>query len=141
MARVDHDADAAFRRAYAVRDRQRIRSVVLVVVMTAINVQRDFGGNLAEILDTISFTIRERVRIKGEIRVLVSQVTYSGRFLSLMPVIVVGILYLLNREYMMEFFREDNNANFPCGYSALGLAGLLIIGGYFAMNKLGEVEI
>ena len=120
---------------------RRIPSDDLDLVITAINVQREVGGNLAEILDTISFTIRERVRIKGEIRVLVSQVTYSGRFLSLMPVIVVGILYLLNREYMMEFFREDNNSNFPCGYSALGLAGLLIIGGYFAMNKLGEVEI
>ena len=57
------------------------------------NVQREVGGNLAEILDTISHTIRERVRIKGEIRVLTSQVMYSGQFLSLMPMIVIAILY------------------------------------------------
>ena len=64
----------------------------------AIRIQREVGGNLAEILDTISHTIRERVRIKGEIRVLTTQVMYSGRFLSLLPIIVMGVLYLLNRE-------------------------------------------
>ena len=82
---------------------RRIPSDDLDLVVTSINVQREVGGNLAEILDTISYTIRERVRIKGEIRVLTTQVMYSGRFLSLLPLIVMGVLYLLNREYMMEF--------------------------------------
>jgi tight adherence protein B len=117
---------------------RRIPSDDLDLVITAINVQREVGGNLAEILDTISYTIRERVRIKGEIRVLTSQVMYSGRFLSMMPLIVIGILYLLNREYMMEFFKEEN---VPCGYIALGVGALLIVSGYFAMNKLGEIEV
>ncbi len=120
---------------------RRIPSDDLDLVVTAVNVQREVGGNLAEILDTISYTIRERVRIKGEIRVLTAQVMYSGRFLSLMPVIVMLILYVLNREYMMEFFNPVNNARLPCGYIALGVAGLLIVSGYFAMNKLGEIEI
>lgn len=120
---------------------RRIPSDDLDLMITAINVQREVGGNLAEILDSISYTIRERVRIKGEIRVLTSQVMYSGRFLSMMPIIVMGILYLLNREYMMEFFNPVNNARIPCGFIALGLAAILIISGYFAMNKLGEIEI
>jgi tight adherence protein B len=60
---------------------RRIPSDDLDLVITAMNVQREVGGNLAEILDTISHTIRERVRIKGEIRVLTSQVMYSGRVL------------------------------------------------------------
>ncbi len=120
---------------------RRIPSDDLDLVVTAVNVQREVGGNLAEILDTISYTIRERVRIKGEIRVLTAQVMYSGRFLSLMPVIVMLILYVLNRAYMMEFFNPVNNARLPCGYIALGVAGLLIVSGYFAMNKLGEIEI
>jgi tight adherence protein B len=72
---------------------RRIPSEDLDLVITAINVQREVGGNLAEILDTISYTIRERVRIKGEIRVLTTQVMYSGRFLSMMPIFVMGILY------------------------------------------------
>jgi tight adherence protein B len=123
---------------------RRIPSDDLDMLITAINVQREVGGNLAEILDTISYTIRERVRIKGEIRVLTTQVMYSGRFLAMLPIFVMGILYLLNREYMMEFFKPENNqlyGGIPCGYLALGLSALLIIAGYFAMNKLGEIEI
>jgi tight adherence protein B len=117
---------------------RRIPSDDLDLVITAINVQREVGGNLAEILDTISYTIRERVRIKGEIRVLTSQVMYSGRFLSMMPIFVILILYVINRAYIMEFFIPEN---LPCGYIALGVAGLMIIGGYFAMNKLAQVEV
>jgi tight adherence protein B len=120
---------------------RRIPSDDLDLCVTAINVQREVGGNLAEILDTISFTIRERVRIKGEIRTLTSQQMYSGRFLSLLPIIVVGILYLLNPTYMSEFFSQDSNGSFPCGYLALGVAGLLIILGYVVMNKLGQIEV
>jgi tight adherence protein B len=117
---------------------RRIPSDYLDLVITAINVQREVGGNLAEILDTISYTIRERVRIKGEIRVLTTQVMYSGRFLSMLPLFVIGVLYLLNREYIMEFFKKEN---VPCGYIALGAAALLIVFGYFSMNKLGDIEV
>jgi tight adherence protein B len=117
---------------------RRIPSPDLDLCITAINVQREVGGNLAEILDTISYTVRERVRIKGEIRVLTTQVMYSGRFLSFMPVFVIFILYLLNREYMMEFFNPDNGV---CGYIALGLSAFLIVLGYFAMNKIGQIEV
>jgi tight adherence protein B len=63
---------------------------------------------------------------------------YSGRFLSMMPIFVILILYVLNRGYIMEFFIAEN---VPCGYIALGIAGLMILGGYFAMNKLGQVEV
>lgn len=120
---------------------RRIPSDDLDLCITAINVQREVGGNLAEILDTISYTIRERVRIKGEIRVLTTQVMYSGRFLSLLPLAVIGILMLLNRPYIMEFFNPENNAGLPCGYIALGISALLIIFGYLAMNKLGDIEV
>jgi tight adherence protein B len=115
---------------------RRIPSQDLDFVITALNVQREVGGNLAEILDTISFTIRERIRIKGEIRVLTTQVMYSGRFLSLMPVILLALLYVMNRPYMMEFFNNP-----PCGFIALALAAILIATGYFVMNKLGDIEV
>lgn len=117
---------------------RRIPSDDLDLVITAINVQREVGGNLAEILDTISYTIRERVRIKGEIRVLTSQVMYSGRFLAIMPILVILVLYVMNREYMMEFFKPEN---IPCGYIALALSAILIFFGYLAMNKLGDIEV
>ncbi len=120
---------------------RRIPSEDLDLVITAVNVQREVGGNLAEILDTISYTIRERVRIKGEIRVLTTQVVYSGRFLSMMPVIVMAILYFLNREYMMEFFKPENNAGIPCGYLGLVCAASLIMIGYVVMNKIADIEV
>lgn len=116
----------------------RVPSDDLDLVITAINVQREVGGNLAEILDTISFTIRERVRIKGEIRVLTTQVMYSGRFLSILPIIVILILYILNKEYMMTYTQPESGI---CGYIALGVAAILIVSGYFSMKKLGDIEI
>ena len=70
---------------------RRIPSEDLDFMVTAINVQREVGGNLSEILDTISFTIRERVKIKGEIRVMTSQVRASGAVLSLVPVFLTLI--------------------------------------------------
>jgi tight adherence protein B len=120
---------------------RRIPSDDLDLVLTAINVQREVGGNLAEILDTISHTIRERVKLKGEIRVLTSQMSYSGKFLSLMPIIVVLVLYVMNRDYVSFFFKPESNTPFPCGYLGLGVAGFLIIIGYFVMTRMGKVEV
>ena len=120
---------------------RRIPSDDLDMTITAMNVQREIGGNLAEILDTISFTIRERVRIKGEIRVLTSQQNFSGQVLSLMPVFVVLILYLINPAYMKEFISPASNSPIPCGYIALGCSFLLIISGYFAMRQMGKIDV
>ncbi len=116
---------------------RRIPSDDLDFVITAINVQREVGGNLSEILDVISFTIRERIRIKGEIRVLTAQVRTSGTFMALIPVFLVVILWFLNREYMMTFFKYS----VICGAAALGLAALLIVSGYFTMMRIADIEV
>jgi tight adherence protein B len=115
---------------------RRIPSEDLDFVVTAINVQREVGGNLAEIMDVISYTIRERIRIKGEIRALTAQAIYSGRALALMPVGLLCILYFLNRTYVMEFVK-----NGFCGYIPLVIAGFLIIIGYFVMTRIANVEV
>ncbi|OQX61501.1 MAG: hypothetical protein B5M51_07755 [Anaerolinea sp. 4484_236] len=117
---------------------RRIPSDDLDLINTAINVQREVGGNLAEILDTISYTIRERIRIKGEIKVLVSQVMYSGRFLSALPFILAAILWFINQEYMMQFFEPRN---LICGLIMLGIAGVLVGIGYFIMTRIADIEV
>lgn len=117
---------------------RRIPSDDLDLIITAINVQREVGGNLAEILDTISYTIRERIKIKGEIKVLVSQVIYSGRFLAMLPLILMGLLWFANREYLMTFFKPGN---LLCGGIMLGIAGVMVFAGYMAMNKLADIEV
>jgi tight adherence protein B len=117
---------------------RRIPSLDLDLVITAMNVQREVGGNLAEILSTISHTIRERVRVKGEIRVLTSQQVYSGRMLAIMPIVLLLAMYLLNREYVELFWTGDTKI---IGYIALGAAAVLIMAGYFTMNKISQIEV
>jgi tight adherence protein B len=117
---------------------RRIPSDDLDLVIAAINVQREVGGNLAEILDIISYTIRERVRIKGEIRVLTTQVMYSGRFLALMPLAIAGGLWLLNRSYMMEFFNPETRV---FGIIMLCIGAGMIASGYFVMTRIATIDI
>jgi tight adherence protein B len=117
---------------------RRIPSDDLDLVVAAVNVQREVGGNLAEILDTISYTIRERVRIKGEIRVLTSQVIYSGRFLAMIPVLLSLALWVLNRPYMMEFF---NPATRIIGIPMLIVGVVMVLTGYYVMTRLANIEV
>jgi tight adherence protein B len=116
---------------------RRIPSDDLDFVITAINVQREVGGNLSEILDIISFTIRERVRIKGEIRVLTSQVRTSGTAMALIPIFLTAFLWFLNPKYMGSFFARG----LLCGLAAFGLAAVLIVSGYFIMMKIAKIEV
>jgi tight adherence protein B len=117
---------------------RRIPSDDLDLTVAAMNVQREVGGNLAEILDTISYTIRERVRIKGEVRVMTSQVVYSSRFLSSLPILIGLALWFLNRPYMMMFFKTDTRL---IGIPALIFGGLMIASGYFVMRKIAAIEV
>lgn len=116
---------------------RRIPSDDLDFVVTAINVQREVGGNLSEILDTISFTIRERVRIKGEIRVMTSQVRLSGTAISIIPIALAIYLWITNRPYMMGMFLRGPF----CGYLALIVAGGLIATGYYVMMWIADIEV
>jgi len=116
---------------------RRIPSEDLDFVITAINVQREVGGNLSEILDNISFTIRERVRIKGEVRVLTSQVRTSGSVLSLIPFFLVLILWFLNPEYLMSVTSGGPIITAAIICVVLGL----IFTSYFIMMKIADIEV
>ncbi len=116
---------------------RRIPSDDLDFVVTAINVQREVGGNLSEILDTISFTIRERVRIKGEIRVMTAQVRTSGIVLSMIPIFLTLALWFVSPEYIGSFFARGP----VCGWSAVGVIVGMIAAGYFVMMKIADIEV
>lgn len=116
---------------------RRIPSEDLDFVVTAINVQREVGGNLSEILDNISFTIRERVRIKGEVRVLTSQVRTSGSVLSLIPFFLTLILWFLNPEYLMSVTQGGPIITTCIICAVLGLIG----SSYFIMMKIADIEV
>jgi len=114
---------------------RRIDSDDLDMFVTAVKVQHEVGGNLAEILDTISETIRERVRIQGEIRVLTAQQTMSAYLLIFLPFAVVLGMMVINRAYIMQLFED------VCGLVMVGV-GLSMIGlGYLVMRKLAHIEV
>lgn len=116
---------------------RRIPSDDLDFMVTAINVQREVGGNLAEILDTISYTIRERVRIKGEIRVLTAQVRTSGTILSLIPVFLVLFIWFIDPDYIGSVFSKG----IIIGLCVFAAAAILIILGYVVMMKIADIEV
>ncbi len=116
---------------------RRIPSEDLDFVVTAINVQREVGGNLSEILDSISFTIRERVRIKGEIRVMTSQVRTSGTVLSLVPFFLTLVLWFLNPEYLLSI----TDAGALCAGGVICAIIGLIGSGYAVMMKIADIEV
>lgn len=123
---------------------RRIPSDDLDFVVTAINVQREVGGNLSEILDTISFTIRERVRIKGEIRTMTASVRTSGLILSLIPVGLGLALWFISPEYIGAFFApiELFGLTQPyCGILSMTVIVGLIVAGYFVMMKIADIEV
>ena len=116
---------------------RRIPSEDLDFMITAVNVQREVGGNLAEILDNISFTIRERVRIKGEVRVLTSQVRTSGSVLSLIPFGLTIILWFLNPEYLLSVTQGGPICTAVIICVVLGLIG----SSYFIMMRIADIEV
>ena len=124
---------------------RRVPSEDLDLVITAVNIQREVGGNLAEVLDTISYTIRERVRIKGEINTLTAQGRISGWIISLLPVGLGGVLYLMNPEYVSELWVLEKpwifEPVFPCGWLVIGLGAILIGIGAMAIRKIVDIEV
>ena len=123
----------------------RVPSEDLDLVITAVNIQREVGGNLAEVLDTISFTIRERVRIKGEIRTLTAQGRASGWIITLLPVALGGLLYMINPGYVSELWVQEGPWIWPnvvpCGWIVLAFSVMMIGAGAFAIRKIVDIEV
>jgi len=117
---------------------RRITSDDLDLVITAINVQREVGGNLAEILDVISYTIRERVRIQGEIAALTAQGRATAWVISALPIILVLLLFLINRPYIMQFFNPETRG---CGIPIIVLAGIMVLTGFAVVQKIVKIDI
>jgi tight adherence protein B len=114
----------------------RMRSTDLEIMVTAINVQREIGGNLSIILDTIAHTIRERVRIKGEIKTLTAQATYSGRAISILPLLLAFAIYSIDHKYI-SFFWE----NTKCGLPLMAVTLTLMAVGFFVMQRITAIEV
>jgi tight adherence protein B len=114
---------------------RRIRSEDLDLMVTAIGVQQQVGGNLAEILDTIAFTIRERVRIKGEINTLTAQGRMSGYLVAFLPIGIAVVLNMINPAFMAPLFTQT------IGRILLGVGGVMMVIGFFAIQKIVSIKV
>ena len=114
---------------------RRINSDDLDLMITAINVQHEVGGNLAEILDNIGEIIRERVRIKGEIRTLTAMQRTSSYIITALPVIMTLIITMINPEYMSTLWTT------VCGWIMLIVSGIMLVTGFLIIRKIVDIEI
>lgn len=122
---------------------RRMPSEDLDLVVTAVNIQREVGGNLAEVLDSISFTIRERIRIKGEIRTLTAQGRLSGWIISLLPIGLATVLLFINPTYMQSLLAPipPMIGPIPCGWMVVGVGLIMMFAGMYIIQRIVDIEV
>jgi tight adherence protein B len=113
----------------------RVPLVDIRILITAILIQREVGGNLAEVLDNLAAVIRERFKIRRQLRVITAQGRMSGYVLAVMPIAVGFAIFLLNRPYVMILFEH------PIGKLMAVSAVVLQILGYLWIRKIVDIEI
>lgn len=113
----------------------RVPSEDLELVVIAVLIQRQVGGNLSEVLDNITETIRDRVRIKGELKTITAQGKISGLVISLLPVILCFLIYLINPAQMSLLFTRT------LGQVMIGVAVVMELTGIFLIRKVVRIEI
>jgi tight adherence protein B len=121
---------------------RRVRSDDLDLMTTAISIHHTVGGNLAEILDAIAFTIRERVRIKGEIRTLTAQQRLSGYVVGFLPVALVVLISILAPSFMQPMFvAPPALLGLPAGLFILGAGGVMMFIGFMFIRRIVDIEV
>ena len=114
---------------------KRVESPDFELVVTAVLIQRQVGGNLAQILDTISGTIQERVRMRREVMALTAQGRMSGIVLALLPVALGVFLTTVSPDYMRPLFEETT------GQIAIGVAVVMEIIGFLVIRKIVDIKV
>jgi tight adherence protein B len=114
---------------------KRVDTMDVRFFITAVLIQRDTGGNLAEIIDKISYVIRERFRVQGQLRIFTAQARLSGLILSLLPPILALVIYNLNPNYLKPLWNDR------LGNILVATAVVLQIAGMFVIRKIVRIKI
>ncbi len=120
---------------------RRVRSEDLELMTTAITIQHQVGGNLAEILDSIAFTIRERIRIKGDIRTLTAQQRMSGYVVAGLPIFLVVILSVIAPSFMEPMFGDPTIFGIPAGVIILVIGAVMMAIGFLLIRRIVDIEV
>jgi len=113
----------------------RVNLVDVRILITAILIQREVGGNLAEILDNLAAVVRARFTIRRQIRVYTAQGRMTGYLLSALPIMLFSILYTINAKYMSILFTD------PVGKILIGVALSMQLIGFLWIRKIIKIEI
>ncbi len=113
----------------------RVPLVDTRILVTAVLIQREVGGNLAEVLDKISYVIRERFQIRRQLRTYTAQGRLGGAVLGCLPIVLGSAFFVLNPDYMMTLFRE------PIGHLMMGAAAVMQTIGYLWIRQITNIEI
>jgi tight adherence protein B len=114
---------------------KRIASADFDLVATAYAIHRTVGGNLAEILDNIAYTIRERVRIKGEISTLTAQARASGTLITFLPLVLATFMFFVTPTYFRPMFDSI------IGWAMMGLGLFMIFIGNLIIRRVVAIEV
>lgn len=113
---------------------ERVGSRDLDLVITAVKIQRQVGGNLSEILDKIGDTIQQRIRLRGELKVLTAQGRVSGMVIGLLPLFIIAIISFINPGYMADLFTH------PLGMVMLGWGVVSEVTGLLVIRKVVNIQ-
>ena len=113
----------------------RLDSSDLPVFVTAVLVQLETGGNLAEILDNLGSVIRERILFDGKVRALTAQSSMSAKILVVVPFGIVGIMHVMNPIYVAPLFETDS------GNTMLIAAFVMVTLGYLLCRRIARVDV
>jgi len=114
---------------------ERITTQDVQLVVTAITVQHEMGGNLAETLETIGYTVRDRLRMLREIRSLTAQQRLTGYIIGLIPIFLAVLITMMNPEYMAPLWQ-------PGMMRAVPIVALIMEGiGFMAIKKIVDIEV
>lgn len=113
---------------------EKIGSQNFMMIVSAILIQRQTGGNLSEILTNISGTIKERFKIKNEIKVLTATARTSGLVVGLMPVVIILVFLLFNPDYVTIFFESN------LGITMIVIAIVMEVIGYLVIRKIVNIK-
>ena len=114
---------------------KRVSSPDFSLVVTAVLIQQQVGGDLAHILDTISETIQDRIRMRREVRTLTAQGRMSGWVLAALPVALGALLSVITPNYLEPLFKET------IGQIAIGAAVVMVIIGFLVIQRIVDIDV
>ena len=125
---------------------ERMDTADLRFFVTAVSIYREIGGNLSEILERLAQTIRERIKIKRQVRVYTAQARLSGYILAAVPIVVAALAYFFANDYIMELFAKNFTFQLffwevPLGVMFVAVAIVLQVIGFFVIRRIINIRI